>query len=152
MNAIARMTRTAAIFFIASLPAATVAQTPLPNATPRIELKWLASLSFNPAAAPAGQAIIGTVTLLRPALKDLTVALNMPGATPDESGIYILDGVIIPARMTVPARSSSATFPVTTTQPAGAIAPRSFTVVAAYGSERVSASFTIIGTLTKPRP
>lgn len=150
MNATARITRIA-VLLIACLPAVTAAQTPVPNTPPKITMKWLASLAFSPTTAPAGQEFVGTVTLLRPAISNLVVGLNLQGATPVEGGIYVADGAIMSSQVTVPARSSSATFKITTSPPASTTGPKPFTVVAAYGAERLSASFTITTALSKPR-
>lgn len=151
MNATARMLRITAVLLVACLPAVTTAQTPVPNTPPKITLKWLASIAFSPTMAPAGQEFVGTVTLLRPAISNLVVGLNLQGATPVEGNIYVADGAIMSSQVTVPAGSSKATFKVTTSPPASTTGPKSFTVIAAYGPERVSAGFTISGALSKPK-
>ena len=132
------------------LAGAAYAQTPLPNTKPKLTLPWLGSLTLNPTTAPAGTKIVGTVTLLRPAIENLTVGIGLSGANPVEGGIWVADGAIVQSSVTVPTGSDRATFTITTAQPTSTTGSKSFTVTASYGAERKSASFTTTQ-LVKPK-
>jgi hypothetical protein len=129
------------------LPGTAAAQAPLPNTAPRIDLKWLASLKLSPAShyvSPStGGQVTGTLTLLRPAVKDTTVALSMPGATVAEGPFQLADGAAIPYSVSIPARKSQGTFTIITSKGTWS-GSRQFTVNATLGSERVSASFKLL--------
>ena len=132
------------------LAAGTHAQTPLPNTPPKLTIKWLNSLAFNSSTVPAGTDVVGTITLMRPAVSDLTVGIGLSGANPVEGGIWVADGAIVRSSVTVPAGSDRVTFTITTSKPKSTTGSKSFTVTGTYGAERVSASFTTTQ-LIKPR-
>lgn len=118
------------------------AQTPLPKTPPKLTMRWLNTLTFSPSTVPAGTEVTGTVILLRPAVSNLTVGLQLSGASPVEGNIWVADGAIMSSVLTVPAGSDRATFKITTSKPTSTTGSKTFTVTASYAAERVSASFT----------
>jgi len=151
-----RMTFTVVVLLASGLPAISQGQTidltktPV-DTRPKVTLLWLGSLTVAPTTVAAGSSVTGTVTLLRPAVSNLTVAISIDGATAIEGNIYIADGAISPGSVTVPAGSDKATFTITTSKPKSTAGSKTFKVNGAYGTERVSASFTTTQlTLHKP--
>ena len=132
------------------LPAISPAQTPVPNIPQKITMPWLASLKLSPTTVVAGVDVTGTITLLRPALSNLTVGLGLSGANPIEGGILAADGAIMQSSVTVPVGSDHATFKITTAKPTGTAGSKTFTVTGSYAAERVTATFTITP-LVKPK-
>mgnify|MGYP003489539316 FL=1 len=100
------------------------AQTPLPNTPPKLTMRWLNSLTFSPSPVPAGTKVTGTVTLVRPAAGNLTVGLQLSGASPVEGNIWVADGAIMSSVLTVPAGSDRGTFVITTSKPTSTPAGR----------------------------
>jgi hypothetical protein len=123
-----------------------LAQTPLPKTQPNLTLKWLSKLTVSPASVTAGTSITGTVVLLRPAIENLVVGLSLSSSRPIEGNILAADGAVSPGSVTVPKGSDRATFTIGTSNPSGWTGSKTFTLGAAYGSERLSTSFTV----TKP--
>lgn len=126
------------------------AQTPLPNTAPKLTMRWLNTLTFSPSTVPAGTEVIGTVTLLRPAISNLPVSLHLSGASPYEGNIWVADGALLYSVLTVSAGSDRATFRIGTSKPTSTTGSKTFTVTASYGAERVSANFTT-NQLGRPR-
>jgi hypothetical protein len=149
MKVNSRMIAIVAVLLGMSLPAVTLAQTPLPKIPPKLTLLWLRSLTLSPTTVSAGVDVTGTITLERPAISDLSVGLQLSGATPIEGNIWVADGAIVQGNVTVPAGSDRATFKITTARPKSTTGSKTFTVTGAYAAERVSASFTI-AQLVKP--
>jgi hypothetical protein len=136
-----------ALLIAIGLPGPAAAQTPLPNFPPKIELKWLGTLTLSPAShyvsPSAGGQVTGTLTLLRPAINATTVTLSMVGATVAEGPFQLADGVALPYSVSIPAGQSRGTFTILTSKGTW-WGTKQFTVNAALGSERVSASFTLM--------
>jgi hypothetical protein len=135
----------AVLALCAGLPGVAAAQTPLPSTAPKVEIKWLASLGLSPSShyvsPTAGGRVVGTLTLLRPAVASTTVTLSMTGATTTAEGPMLLaDGASLPRSITIPAGSNKGSFTVTTFKGTW-WGTKKFTVDATLGSERVSASF-----------
>jgi hypothetical protein len=131
------------------LPGLVAAQTPVPKSPPKIELKWLLSLTLSPerhyVTPSRGGQVTGRVTLRRSAIRDTTINLSMTGALPSEEsdpGIQTADGATIPRLMTIPDGESHGTFTISTSPGTGK-RTKQFTVFATLGSESVSASFTV---------
>jgi hypothetical protein len=124
--------------------AVAAAQTLVPKAPPNLTILWLKSLSFNPASANVGGTITGTVTLMRPAVGSLQVGLNLSGAQPVEGGLWALDGVVMPNKVTVQAGSDKGTFTIASSSSVTWTGTKSFTVAATNGSERLSGTFSVV--------
>jgi hypothetical protein len=124
---------------------AATAVSPVPsNNIPKLQLNWLASLSLNPTSVVVGGDVIGTVTLLRPAIENMKLSFVVPGAEPNEMGIQVAPNAVAPMALTVPAGASSATFKITTGAKQGVTLPQSYTITVSYGTESKTASFTVI--------
>ncbi len=141
-----------AVFLGMNLAVTADAQTPLPKTGPQLTLPWLGSLTLSSTTVTQGTDVTGTVVLLRPAMSNLTVGLGLSGATPIEGNILVADGAIMSSQVTVPAGSDRATFTIKTSNPRNTTGSKTFTVSAAYGSERKSASFTTTQRLKQPFP
>jgi hypothetical protein len=124
---------------------AATAVSPVPaNNIPKVQLNWLASLSLNPTSVVVGGDVIGTVTLLRPAIENMKLSLVVPGAEPNEMGVQVAPNAVAPMALTVPVGASSATFKITTGAKQGVSLPKSYTITASYGTESKTASFTVV--------
>ena len=145
-----RMIAVVAALFVIALGPVAQAQTPLPKTGPQLTLTWLGSLTLSPTTVVQGSEITGTVILLRPAISNLTVGLGLSGATAVEGNIWVADGAIMPSQVTIPAGSDRASFKISTSKPQSTTGSKTFTVTAAYGAERKSASFTTTQ-LVKPK-
>jgi hypothetical protein len=134
-----------AVFFALgmTLAAAVSAQTPVQRSPSNLTIRWLGSMTVSPAVATAGTKFAGTVKLARPAVSDMRLGLGLVGGTAVEGAGFVLDGVIVPQYVTVPAGKDQATFGITTSGAAGWIGSKTFTATASYSSERLSASFTV---------
>lgn len=137
-----RMIAAVAALLGMSLAVTAEAQTPLPRTSPQLTLPWLGSLTLSRTTVTQGTDVTGTVVLLRPAVSNLTVGLGLSGATPIEGNILVADGAIMSSQVTVPAGSDRATFTITTFKPLNTTGSKTYTVTAAYGTERKAASFT----------
>jgi hypothetical protein len=86
--------------------AAIQAQTPQPQPQPKLQakpsltLKWLRSLTPDPATVTPGQDSTGTVTLLRPAIQEMKFSVFLNGAQPIEGGVQLLNNVLMPTSVT----------------------------------------------------
>jgi hypothetical protein len=133
------LTVTAAIAVLGlGFPATMQAQTPLPKLPPQPKLRWLGSVTISPASVRAGNDATGKVTLLRPAIEDMTIAISIPGGTPIDGGFWVLGGILVGGNATIPAGSDRGTFWIKSSATAGA---RTITIVASYATETKSASF-----------
>lgn len=121
------------------IPAVIQAQTPQPKLTPQLTLTWLKSMTVNPPSVSAGGDATGTVVLLRPAIEDMNIGVSIQGGTPIEGGFWGLGGILVDGGVTVPAGSDRGTFWIKTSRTGGL---RTITIVARYGKESKSASFT----------
>jgi hypothetical protein len=125
------------------------AQTPIPKTPPQLTIKWLASLTLSPTSVGPGAHVTGTVVLLRPAVSDLEIGLSLSESNPVEGNILAADGAVMPSLVTVRAGSDRATFTISTTAPRNATRAKIFAVGAAYGTERLSSSFTLLATVLR---
>lgn len=134
-----------------------VAQTPVPQppaikpaAPPTMQLPWLQGVTVTPAAVGAGNKATATVTLLRTALNDVKIALQVQPGRLDESGVTVSnDGVVVlPAALTIPKGKDRASVSIDTVASGKWSGTRSYTLEARYGSEVARVSFTV----SYPRP
>lgn len=138
----------------------TQAQTPVPSTVPKLTLQWLAGLSLSKSDVPLGANVVGTVTLLRPALSNLRVTLSMVGAAPILSGSGSLSAVgfrIAPNAqssfdITIPAGHDRATFGIDTSGALANIPIQGYGIEARYGSEFRSVVLVVRGFLEQPQP
>ena len=143
MNIHASSISTAFIAICMTLSTAASAQTPVPKSPPNLTIRWLSGMTVSPAIATAGTRFTGTVKLARPAVGDMRLGLGLVGGTAVEGAGFVLDGVIVPQFVTVPAGKAQATFGITTSGAANWVGSKKFTATAAYSSEHLSASFTV---------
>ncbi|MDP1690663.1 MAG: hypothetical protein Q8L49_01640 [Burkholderiaceae bacterium] len=144
MNIHARSISTVLFALCMTLSTAASAQTPVQKRPPNLTIRWLSSMTVSPAVANAGTKLIGTVKLERPAVSNLRVDLGLIGATAVEGAGFVLDGVIVPQSVTVPAGRDQATFTIMTSGTASTrIGSKKFTATASYSSESLSADFTV---------
>jgi len=148
MSSNARFVSIAFVLGMSLLPAAQ-AQTPVPKVPSNLTIRWLNTLSISPTSAAAGSKFTGTVKLARAAVGDMRVDLGLDGAKPVEGAGFVLDGVIVPQSVTVPAGKDQATFTITTSSSVTWIGSKTFTARAYYGSESLSASFTVTRLVTR---
>lgn len=134
-----------AVFFALgmTLAAAVSAQTPVQRSPSNLTIRWLGSMTVSPAVATAGTKLAGTVKLMRPAVSDMRLGLGLVGGTAVEGAGFVLDGVIVPQYVTVPAGKDRATFGITTSGAATWVGTKKFTATAAYSSEHLSADFSV---------
>ncbi len=132
---------------------AATAVSPVPaSSIPKVQMNWLASLNVNPASVVVGADVIGTVTLLRPAIENMQLSLTLSGAEPNEMGVQVAPNAMAPMRVTVPTGASNATFKITTGAKQGVTLPKSYTISVGYGTESKTASFTVITLQKITRP
>jgi len=136
-------------------------QTPVPAPAPSITMPWLACVSVDRAKVFDGDTVRGTVTLLRPAVKPIVVGVTVfgtvtmrplnkdPLSLPRQHSQQVMS---VPATLTVPAGSSSATFEIRPRSrcnahglPVGDPCPATYGVVVEYGSERRDVGFAVSG-------
>jgi hypothetical protein len=135
-------------------------QTPVPAPAPSIAMSWLAGVSVDRARVSGGATVRCTVTLLRPAAKPIVVGVRV-GKTvttfpADPNNLLALPPTIsrqvtdVPATLTVPSASSSATFEIRTSHAVGAGplpafrgCPATYGVLVVYGEERREARFEV---------
>lgn len=133
----------------AGIPAAARAQAQ----TPEPSMRWLDSLQVDPQliARDGMQSISAALKLTQRAAMPMKVDLELSGATlvPDNPRMQRVECVWTYRSIYLSQRATRETFPIYTgtLQPrAGtprATVPKTITVVARYGSERVSATFTV---------
>jgi len=140
-------------------------QTPVPAPAPSISMPWLAAVSIDRARVSGGATVRCTVSLLRPAVKPIVVGVtvhrtvttfqtyptNSPYVHPPMSTSQSTSQLTyVPASLTVPAGSSSATFEIPTR---GAVGPHGlplgnpcaarYGITVVYGGERRQAGFEV---------
>jgi hypothetical protein len=142
MNSLFRAAALAALLTV-GLSTATQAQTPKMPTAPSISLQWLKSLTINPDTVTNVGSATGTVTLLRPAIKDMAIELSIVGGYLDEA-FSTLNGVIIFNRVFVRAGTDRIDFAFM-----GSTGLGTLTVAARYGQESRTATLTIVP-LKKP--
>ena len=150
MRSLVHLLSLVAVLGSAGIPAAT-AQTPLQ--TPEPSMRWLDSLQVDPQliARDGMQSITAAVKLTQRAAMPMKVDLELSGATPvpDNPHMQRVECVWTYRSIYLAQRAKRETFPIYTgtLQPhAGtprATVPKTITLVARYGSERVSATFTV---------
>jgi hypothetical protein len=131
----------------AGIPAATQAQTPEPGT------RWLDSLQVDPQliARDGMQSITAAVKLTQRAAMPMKVDLELSGATlmPDNPHMQRVECVWTYRSIYLSQRAKRETFPIYTGTLQSrdgkphATVPKTITLVARYGSERVSATFTV---------
>ena len=123
---------------------AATAVSPVPTTNiPKLQLSWLASLSASPASVTVGGDVIGTLTLMRPAIENLKVTLVLEGGAADDMGVQVASAAMMPMNLVVPTGASSASFKITTFAKSGVTLPKTYTITARYGNESKSGSFTV---------
>lgn len=141
----------------AALITPALAQTPAPQppgikptAPPSLQLPWLQGVTVTPTAVGAGNKATATVTLLRTAVNDVKIALQVQPGRLDESGVAVSnDGVVVmPASLTIPKGRERASVSLDTVASGKWSGTRSYTLEARYGSEVARATFTV----SYPRP
>jgi hypothetical protein len=158
MRCLTRLSSLAALALAAVAAPVCLGQTPVP--APSITMAWLAGVSVDRAKVSGGATVRCTVTLLRPAVKPIVVGVavsktvtqfpmdpNNPLALPPTHKLQVTD---VPATLTVPSGSSSATFEIRTRSPTGAhgvplgmSCPVTYGITVIYGSERREAGFAV---------
>ena len=135
-------------------------QTPLPAPSPSITMPWLAGVSVDRAKVSGGATVRCTVTLLRPAVKPIVVGVTVsrtvttlptdPYSVIAPSPTSLGQVTDVPATLTVPSGSSSATFEIRTRSPTGAYGvplgmscPATYGIKVVYGGERREAAFAV---------
>lgn len=114
---------------------------------PKVTLKWLSALSLSPQTAKAGQTITGTVVLLRNAIENLTVSLHINGAQVNEIGVQVINNVMAPIRVVIPAGSDRSTFQIQTTANIKYTGNKTYQITASLGTESLSQTFTVSNSL-----
>jgi hypothetical protein len=142
-----------AVLVVAGIPLATQAQTPLPAPAPGLSMRWLASLLVDPRliARDGLQSVTAAVKLTQRAASTMEVRLELAGGTPmrGNPGMQRVECVWTYRSIYLAQGARSESFPIytSTLQPrAGtppATVPKTITIAARYGSERVSATFTV---------
>jgi hypothetical protein len=133
----------------AGIPAATQAQ----GQTPGPSMRWLESLQVDPhlIARDGMQSITAALKLAQRAAVPMKVDLELSGATPVPENPHMqrVECAWTYRSIYLSQRAKRETFPIYTgtLQPRagtpGATVPKTITLVARYGSERVSATFTV---------
>lgn len=141
-------------------PSVGIGQTPVPAPAPSISMPWLAGVSVDRARVSGGTTVRCTVSLLRPAVKPVVVGVTVsrtvqtlpmdphyPLALPPTVTHQVTD---VPATLTVPTDSSSASFDIRTRSnvgpygmPLGRPCPAEYGIAVVYGGERRVAIFEV---------
>lgn len=153
------MTRVVQLLFLAAvlagpgMPLTAQAQTPLPAPTPKPGIRWLDTLLVDPRsiARDGMQSVTAAVKLTQRAATRMEIGLELVGGTPvrGNPGMQRVECVWTYRTIYLAPRAIRESFPIYTgtLQPrAGtppATVPKTITIVARHGSERVSASFTV---------
>lgn len=147
MRSLVHLLSLVAVLGSAGIPAAAQAQTPEPS------IRWLDSLQVDShlIARDGMQSITAALKLTQRAAVPMKVDLELSGATlvPDNPHMQRVECVWTYRSIYLSQRAKRETFPIYTgtLQPrAGtprATVPKTITVVARYGSERVSTTFTV---------
>jgi len=153
MRSLVHLLSLVAVLGSAGIPAATRAQAQTPPQTPEPSMRWLDSLQVDPQliARDGMQSITAAVKLTQRAAMPMKVDLELSGATlvPDNPRMQRVECVWTYRSIYLSQRAKRETFPIYTgtLQPrAGtprATVPKTITLVARYGSERVSTTFTV---------
>lgn len=150
----------ATLALAALAPSVGIGQTPAPAPAPSVSMPWLAGVSVDRARVSGGTTVRCTVSLLRPAVKPVVVGVTVsrtvqtlpinpqyPLASPPTSTSKVTD---VPATLTVPTGSSSATFDIRTRStvgpygvPLGQPCPAKYGITVVYGGERREAGFEV---------
>jgi hypothetical protein len=160
MRGLTKLSSLAALALAALAAPVCMGQAPVPAPAPSITMAWLASVSVDRAKVSGGATVRCTVTLLRPAVKPIVVGVTVsktvtqfpidpknPLALPPTHKLQVTD---VPATLTVPSGSSSATFEIRTRSPTGAYGvplgmscPVTYGITVIYGGERREAGFAV---------
>jgi hypothetical protein len=142
-----------AVLGSAGIPPGTRAQAETAPQTPEPSTRWLDSLQVDPQliARDGMQSISAAVKLTQRAAMPMKVDLELSGATPvpDNPRMQRVECVWTYRSIYLSQRAKRETFPIYTgTLQPGAVTPRAMvpktiTLVAHYGSERVSTTFTV---------
>ncbi|MCC7461034.1 MAG: hypothetical protein IT480_01090 [Gammaproteobacteria bacterium] len=148
MGTFARVLSVAFVLLGAGIPMSIEAQAPVPPKAARLTMKWLKSLTVNPAAVRAGMDITVTLALQRAPPTRLKVDLELVGAQPDE-GVQYLDCMGMASQVYVERGTRQSSFTIYTgVASVGTRSPtrtsRIYTLNARYGAEIVPATFTVI--------
>jgi len=153
MRSLVHLLSLVAVLGGAGIPAATRAQAQASPQTPEPSVRWLDSLQVDPQliARDGMQSITAAVKLTQRAATPMEIGLELSGGTPvrDNPNMQRVECVWTYRSIYLAQRAIRETFPIYTgtLQPhAGtprATVPKSITLVARYGSERVSATFTV---------
>lgn len=140
MKTALRMTAWVAVMALC-IPAGLQAQAPQPKLSPQLTLSWLHSVSISPSTVTRGGQATGTVTLLRPAVADMVVAISIAGGTEIEGGLWMLDGNLVSNRANIAAGSDRGTFHFYSSAQSPA---KSYTIVARYAKESKSTAVAVV--------
>lgn len=132
-----------ALSLLALVPATGVlAQTLEFKSRPPLTLQWLANVKLSASAVKAGTEITGTVTLLRAAIGEMKVGLMLTPASPVDGPQWAGESAIVVGQLRFAPGRTQRSFTITTFPPKSG-ASITYTISAAYGAERVSATFTV---------
>ena len=153
MRSLVHLLSLVAVLGSAGIPAATRAQAQTPPQTPEPSMRWLDSLQVDPQliARDGMQSITAAVKLTQRAAMPMKVDLELSGATlvPDNPRMQRVECVWTYRSIYLAQRAKRETFPIYTgklqphTGTPRAMVPKTITLVARYGSERVSTTFTV---------
>ena len=153
MRSLVHLLSLVAVLGSAGIPAATRAQAQTPPQTPEPSMRWLDSLQVDPQliARDGMQSITAAVKLTQRAAMPMKVDLELSGATrmPDNPHMQRVECVWTYRSIYLAQRAKRETFPIYTgklqphTGTPRAMVPKTITLVARYGSERVSTTFTV---------
>jgi hypothetical protein len=138
------------MLLVSRIPDLAQAQTPLPKLPPKLTIRWLDSLTVDPTPVRRGdlKSVTATLALMRPAATSMEIILELSGGH-SVRGMQHSSCVWTYYRVYVNPGDISKSFPIFTGSyqiRAGTpetLVPKNFTFTARYGSESVSASFTV---------
>jgi hypothetical protein len=147
MSIFIRLLSAVIVLLGAGIPVSIEAQTPIPKTTQKLAIRWLKTLTVSPTTVQAGTNITAAVTLMRPAVSRLRVDLELVGATVSEVVQY-RDCLQVGKQVYVEPDTSRNSFTILTgVTTVGTTSPsttsRTYTLIGRYGSERISATFTV---------
>jgi hypothetical protein len=121
-------------------PSGILAQTPKLEAAPDLTLKWLKSLTISPATVSDPTVATATITLLRPAIRNMTIMVELVGGPQDETFSY-MNGVSVLRQQVIGQGQSQRTFRFSGNEP---ITLGPITVRVSYGQETQTATLTLV--------
>lgn len=137
----------------AGMPAVTGAQTPLPAVPPKQSVQWLDRLVVDPrlVARDGMQSVTAAVRLRQRAAMPMKIDLELVGGTPvrGNAAMQRVECVWTYRSIYLSQRTILESVPIYTgslrsgADAPSATVPKTITIVARYGAERLSASFTV---------